>query len=112
VPHDDGQSAILDVADPDTDVARAIAQRARLTVCNAATDVDDARNLLAMLGLIDVDTEVAQRCAVCNHQMVNRNGSDLRPRPPGVKTVGAKGMCNTCYQVTLRPDRPQVGGVA
>ncbi|MHA4848532.1 hypothetical protein L1080_003175 [Rhodococcus sp. MSC1_016] len=104
----DVQRAVWDIPDTPDEVA----QRAMRTVAANSTDATDAAELLAMLGLIDVDTEVAQRCAVCNHQMVNRNGSDLRPRPPGVKTVGAKGMCNTCYQVTLRPDRPQVGGVA
>ncbi|QDQ93732.1 hypothetical protein FND50_25215 [Rhodococcus sp. WB9] len=104
----DAKRAVWDIPDTPDEVA----QRAMRTVAANAVDATEAADLLAMLGLIDVDTEIAQRCAVCNHQMVNRSGSDLRPRPPGVKTTGAKGMCNTCYQVTLRPDHHTKGGVA
>ena len=104
----DAKRAVWDIPDTPEEVA----QRAMRTVAANAVDAKDAADLLAMLGLVDVDTEVAQRCAICDHQMVNRSGSDLRPRPAGVKTVGAKGMCNTCYQVTLRPDHQTKGGVA
>ncbi|WKN53802.1 hypothetical protein HJ581_0008320 [Rhodococcus opacus] len=104
----DAKRAVWDIPDTSEDVA----QRAMRTVAANAVDASEAADLFAMLGLVDVDTEVAQRCAICDHQMVNRSGSDLRPRPAGVKTVGAKGMCNTCYQITLRPDHHTKGGVA
>lgn len=110
MPHNEGSTAILDVADPDDAVAQAIAQRARLTVCNHATDVDDARDLLAALGLIEVDVVTSLRCNACNERMQYRREGN--PLPPGVRGMGAKGMCATCYQDTLRTPTQQVGGVA
>lgn len=84
-----------------------MAQAARRTVAANATSTADARELLAMLGLIETGVEAEEtllQCSACSAPMVNRRGSDLRARPDGVKTVGAKGMCNWCYQKTLRTD--------
>lgn len=73
---------------------------AALTVLHHATGVEDAAELLAMLGLTGTRAgRVTKPCAKCRRPMSNLNGV-------GHVRQQAKGMCGSCYARSRRGGSP------
>ncbi|MCB8909021.1 hypothetical protein L612_007700000020 [Rhodococcus rhodochrous J38] len=88
------------------------------TVAANAKSVEDARNLLEMLGLIEpratapVEATVAckRHCAKCDRP--GRHSSESLQKWPGTVAIVGRGMCRACYTAVLDEERQTRDAVA
>lgn len=103
----DGKTVVWDVPETPAEVA----QYAMRTVAANATSAEDARELLAMLGLIEGESAGSSapigegQCTSCAIPLFRKHKGECKSRPEGTRTYGAKGMCTTCYQRELYSGR-------
>ncbi|MGW4247979.1 hypothetical protein [Nocardia sp. NPDC004722] len=72
-------------------------RRAQLQVAGHATDVEDCRAMLAMLGLLEsVVADDRPKCRECRYPMVPFRHDGLTPE--GFRRRYLSGLCGTCYR--------------
>ena len=87
-------------------------------VAARAENVDEARDLLEMLGLIepratapaDVPVACKRRCAKCDRP--GRHSSESLQKWPGTVAIVGRGMCRACYTAQLKAEREASDEVA
>jgi hypothetical protein len=88
------------------------------TVAANANNVEDARSLLEMLGLIEPQPAAAaepmvackRRCAKCDRP--GRHSSESLKKWPGTVAIVGRGMCRACYTAVLAEERQARDAVA
>lgn len=97
----------------DTSMPEWVIEPAKRTVAANATSVDDLRDLLKMLGLIEPasvpveepepEVRTWRHCAKCGRP--GRHSSERQEDWPGTVAIVARGMCRTCHTKTIQAER-------